>query len=62
MKGACYGHDTVSFGKMWDQVGEEAGSKWRTKTEFRDMLDMGWESYDLTPDKRVLQFTIERLE
>ncbi|TVY83564.1 Methyltransferase ausD [Lachnellula suecica] len=62
MKGACFGHDPISLTQMWEQVGEETGSKWKTEARFRSLEDMGMTAADLSGDKRILEFTVERMK
>jgi hypothetical protein len=63
MKTECFAHNPASFARMWGQVGEETGSKWwRTQAQFKTLSEMGWDPVDLPKDKRVLQFTVERVE
>ena len=62
MKGESFLHDPVSFAKMWDQVGEETASRWRTEVKYRTLGSMGWGDEDLPGDKRVLEFIVERVE
>jgi hypothetical protein len=62
MKTECFAHNPASFARMWDQVGEEMGSKWHTQAQFKTLSEMGWDPVDLPKDKRVLQFTVGRVE
>lgn len=63
MKGESFLHDPASFAQMWDQVGKETGSKWQSQAQYVSLSDMGWQPEDLpTKGRRVLRFTVERIE
>jgi len=63
MKAESYLHDPDSFGKMWDEVGDVTGSKWKTSVQYKGLSEMGWQKEDLpTPGRRVIQFIVERIE
>ena len=58
-------HDPISFTRIWDQVGSETRTRWRTKAELRWWSDLGWDLKDYEwKDKgdRVLDFVVSRLE
>lgn len=62
MKAESYLHDPISFPVMWDQVGEETGTKWKTEAEFKTVSEMGWKPEDLPIlGRRVLEFSVERI-
>ncbi|PQE20891.1 methyltransferase domain-containing protein [Rutstroemia sp. NJR-2017a BBW] len=62
MKGDSFLHDPESFARMWDEVGAETGSKWKTTGKLKTTDDMGWTPEDLpTKGRRILEFTAERV-
>jgi hypothetical protein len=58
-------HNPASFTKMWDQVGEETGTKWKTESCLRSWEDMGWDPADMSwmePGARALDFVVTRTQ
>ena len=52
-------HNVESFEKMWEEVGEKTGTKWRVEAEIQKMEEReGYVQWD--PDKRALKFTVFR--
>jgi hypothetical protein len=62
MKADSYMHDPPSFARMWDQVGEETGSKWKNQAQLKTVNDIIWQPEDLPAYRRILQFTVKRVE
>lgn len=62
MKADSFLHDPASFARMWEQVGEETGSKWRTEARLKTVGEMGWQTEDLPASRRILEFSVERVE
>ena len=58
-------HDAVSFANMWDQVGQETGTRWSCDAELKGFEEMGFDSSEsafLGADARILQFVLNRTE
>jgi hypothetical protein len=56
-------HDPASFIKMWDQVGDETGTTWKTEAWLRSCEHMGWDPKDmawLNPGDKVIDFVVTR--
>jgi hypothetical protein len=52
-------HNAESFEKMWEEVGEKTGTKWRVEVEIQKVEEMqGHVQWD--PDTRRLKFTVFR--
>ncbi|KAJ8060777.1 hypothetical protein OCU04_011080 [Sclerotinia nivalis] len=64
MKGDSWLHDPESFAKMWDEVAEKTGSKWKTTAGFKTIEEMGWKPEDMpeSTGRNILEFTVERVE
>ena len=58
-------HDSDTFQKMWDQVGEETGTEWVCESRLRTWEEMGWDPKDaayLGPDARIVEFVVNRMD
>jgi len=56
-------HTPESFAKLWDQVGEETGTTWKTQAWLRTWKEMGWHQEDLQwldEHDRVIDFVVTR--
>lgn len=53
-----YRHNEESFAKMWQEVGEKMGSKWRVESEMDEGDKMGSARWD--PNFRDLKFAVFR--
>lgn len=61
--GIMYRHNPESFKKMWDEVGEETGTKWRVDYDFVlfESLQLSKEERDkIEPDVGMLRFSVFR--
>lgn len=57
-------HNPESFAKMWAEVGEATGTKWKTEGWLRSWEHLGWDENDqkwLGKDDRVVDFVVTRL-
>lgn len=52
-------HDANSFGRMWDQVGRETGTTWKTWAELYD-VDEGREKW-AEDGTKLMRFEVERV-
>ena len=60
-----YRHDAGTWKKMWDQVGEETGTKWDAKATLRTWEEIGLDSKPvayLGEDARMMDFAVTRME
>lgn len=58
-------HTPESFAKLWDQVGAETGTAWKTEGKLLSFEEMGWDSEDnkwMEPGDKALNFVVTRLE
>lgn len=58
-------HNPESFGRFWDQVGRETGTKWETKAWLRSFEEMGWDGKDgawMEEGVSIIEFSVRRLE
>jgi hypothetical protein len=61
--GIMYRHNPESFKKMWDEVGEETGTKWRVDYDFVlfESLQLSKEERDkIEPGVGMLRFSVFR--
>ena len=59
--GIMYRHNAESFKNMWDEVGEETGTKWRVDHNFELFEWLGKEERDkVEPGTGMLRFSIFR--
>jgi len=57
-------HDPGTFQRMWDQAGEETGTKWKSESRLKTWEEMEMDSKDaayLGPDARILEFCVTRM-
>jgi hypothetical protein len=62
---AAFAHDPSTFARMWQQIGEETGTKWKVEADFKSWEDMGWRRQQMTflsDEKRCLQFIVTRTQ
>lgn len=52
-------HDANSFGRMWDHVGRETGTTWKTWAELYD-VDKGQEKW-VEDGTKLMRFEVERV-
>jgi hypothetical protein len=52
-------HNEESFKKMWQEVGEKTGTRWRVEVELKEVEDRG-PNAPSDPDMRRLRFTAFR--
>jgi len=60
-----YRHNPESFAKLWDQVGNETGTKWETQGWLRSFAEMGWDEADhkwMEPGVAMLEFAVKRIQ
>lgn len=58
-------HTPESFAKLWDQVGAETSTAWKTEGELLSFEEMGWDPEDnrwMEPGDKALNFVVTRLE
>ncbi|KAL9619571.1 MAG: hypothetical protein Q9160_005847 [Pyrenula sp. 1 TL-2023] len=58
-------HNPSSFRLMWEQVGRETGTLWKTEAKFLEWQDAGWDTEDyawMAEGDRVLDFVVTRIE
>jgi hypothetical protein len=56
-------HDPASFVNIWDQVGVETGTTWKTEAWLRSCEHIGWNPKDmawLNPGDKVIDFVVTR--
>ncbi|KAG4438614.1 hypothetical protein IFR05_005897 [Cadophora sp. M221] len=56
--GIMYRHSGESFKKMWDEVGEETGTKWRVEYDFVLLEGLRKEGDEVEPTLGMLRFSI----
>jgi SAM-dependent methyltransferase len=52
-------HNEESFKKMWEEVGEKTGTRWKVEVELQEVQDRG-PNVHWDPDTRRLKFTVFR--
>lgn len=57
-QGSMFRHNVESFEKMWEEVGEKTGTKWRVEAELLEVPGRENEQWD--PNVKQLKFTIFR--
>ena len=65
IKAPFYRHNAQSFARMWDQVGEETGTKWMTQARLLTWDDLGWDSTDVAwmmEGDCLIDFVVKRVE
>ncbi|KAI9743049.1 MAG: hypothetical protein M1818_003344 [Claussenomyces sp. TS43310] len=65
LKMSQWRHDPASFAKLWNQVGAETGTTWKTQASLLSWEDMGWDPADqawLEPGDRVINFVVTRTQ
>ncbi|GAM41070.1 hypothetical protein TCE0_041r13910 [Talaromyces pinophilus] len=58
-------HTPESFAKLWDQVGAETGTAWKTEGKLLSFEEMGWDPEDnrwMEPGDKALNFVVTRLK
>ncbi|PQE16353.1 methyltransferase domain-containing protein [Rutstroemia sp. NJR-2017a WRK4] len=58
-------HNPESFGKLWDQVGSETGTRWETQAWMRSFEEMSWDPKDgawMEEGVAIIEFSVKRLE
>lgn len=55
----AYLHDETTFKKLWDEVGENTGTKWAVSVDVRWPVTMGLEEYSAT---RLITFVVKQVE
>ncbi|ESZ99047.1 hypothetical protein SBOR_0581 [Sclerotinia borealis F-4128] len=58
-------HNVQSWVEMWDEVGKETGTEWRSEAWLRTWEDMGWDAKDsawMEPGDMVLDFVVTRIK
>ncbi|KAL5327559.1 hypothetical protein ACEPPN_005258 [Leptodophora sp. 'Broadleaf-Isolate-01'] len=58
--GIMFRHSGESFKKMWDEVGEETGTKWRVDYDFALLEGLSKEGDDVEPTLGMLRFSVFR--
>ncbi|KAI9658081.1 MAG: hypothetical protein M1821_002741 [Bathelium mastoideum] len=64
-KSAVYLHSPDTLSRMWNEVGEQTGSKWTCSSEFKTWEEMQWDAKDamfLGPETKMLLWIAERVE
>ncbi|KAL1965928.1 hypothetical protein VTN77DRAFT_5061 [Rasamsonia byssochlamydoides] len=57
--GLRYRHDAASWTKLWEQVGEETGTKWKVDASLLEAsAERGWKWHD--ENSRLLRFAVRR--
>lgn len=57
-------HDSNSFSKLWQQVGVETSTAWKTEARLVEWESLGWDPEDtkwLEPGDKVLDFVVTRI-
>jgi hypothetical protein len=59
---SMYRHNTESFQKMWDEVGESTGTKWTVESEMLEpgVRFKGERSIDHDPRMKRIRFSVVR--
>ena len=53
-------HNEESFRRMWEEVGEKTGTRWKVEVELKEVEDGRSFNAPRDPDTRRLRFTVFR--